>query len=159
MLIGVVVIMALGIYGNRAFLDDVDFENNDELPIRVNVKDRHRGVEEGIYSFSTNMTGYVRYMAQISNVDLYQEKALYTFAFILLAWVNLLTVIFMAIRMAAMLVLGVIGPIIVIQYLLNRRENAMKLYMDWIDCYVGMAAIQIAMAIVCKIILETSFIK
>ena len=148
MLVGTILIEALCIYGSQMFFEEVKLEDTNELPIRVNV-------EEAGYSFSTNATGYMRYMTEIPNVDLYAEKAMYTFAYFGLALVNLVAVVFMFFRMIAMMLLAAIGPLIVVGYVFNGENRITQWgYRTWVGWYVSLAMIQIVLALVYRIILN-----
>ena len=160
MLIGTVVVMAISAYASQMFLPINEITGNSEeasryeQPIRVNVQSG--GV--GLYSFSTSLTGYARYMAQIINVDLWQEKALYTFIYIWLARLNFFAVVLMIMRFLGMLVLAVLGPIVVIMYALDREENFPMRFGSWVNLYVSLAMIQVIMAMAYKVILEVSIL-
>lgn len=145
MLVGSVVIMTLCTYGSNTFLNIVKVEDKEELPIRVNV-------EEAGYSFSTNITGYFRYMSEIEGIHNYREKGMYTFLYILLAWVNLALAIFMDFRVIVLMILAMIGPILAALYSLN-IQGAMR-YRNWIKSYVCLAFVQIIFAIVYRIIFQ-----
>lgn len=145
MLVGTIVIMALSIYGSNIFLDNVKVKNSEEGPIRVNV-------EEAKYSFSTTITGYFRYMAEIEGVNRCLEKGVYAFCYIVLAFINLLLASFMVIRMLGMLVLSMLGPILVGLNTINIK-SPMK-YSTWIRLYVSLAAVQIIFTLVYQVIFK-----
>ncbi len=150
MLFGTILIMAVFIYVSDFLLSDNMQADSNELPIRVNV--------EGAYSFSTNITGYVRYRAQIENVDLSVRKAGWTAAFIIFSWLNLVAVIVLIIRMIAMMILAVVGIVISIENVVsvNFEGNIPRLgYRGWIELYAVFAAVQLVLAIISNIILET----
>ena len=151
MLVGTVIIMAIGIYANEMFLPKAKGENASQIeyPIRVNVKDAE-------YSFSTNITGYVRYMAQIENKKLAEKRFSYTGVYLILAFVNLMSVLAMLVRLVCMMVLAMIGPIIVVLHVLN-IENSFKLtYKDWAKWYLKMAALQVILALICRLMLDVA---
>ena len=151
MLVGTVIIMAIGIYANEMFLPKAKGENASQIeyPIRVNVKDAE-------YSFSTNITGYVRYMAQIENKKLAEKRFSYTGVYLILAFVNLMSVLAMLVRLVCMMVLAMIGPIIVVLHVLN-IENRFKLtYKDWAKWYLRMAALQVILALICRLMLDVA---
>ena len=114
MLVSTVVIMAIGLYLNQMIFNVVDgstatsYSETKELPMRVYV-------EEAGYTFSTTTTGYLRYMASISNVDKAEEKTKFAFTYLIYAISNLLLTLIMFARMIAIFGLAIIGPIIVIQ--------------------------------------------
>ncbi len=161
MLVGSVVIMALSIYASNMFLEGFQ-SDTDELPIRVNVsltpeensQSDSESTTSGGYSFSTNFTGYIRYMAQINDVDKYTEKAVYTFEYIALVLVNVAGGVFMVVRMIVMLLLAIIGPIVATFYAIKKEDNGTLNYRTWAELYVTLAAVQILMAIASKIVLE-----
>lgn len=146
MLIGTVVIMAISIFGSKALFNDIKKESSNEGPIRVNVK-------EAEYSFSTTVTGYFRYMAEIEDVDRYLEKTVYTVAYIVLVAVNCITMIFMFLRMIGMLVLAMLGPIVATLHVLNIK--GFMNYKTWVGFYVRLALVQVIMAIIYRIILKS----
>ena len=155
MLVGTVIIMAIGIYASQMFFDKVKIEEEGkagELPIRVNV-------EETGYSFSTNATGYVRYIAGIENVDLYDKRMLYTLAYFFLALINLAAIGLMLVRMVVMLVLSIMGPIIAALHVWNQEGRVKVTYRDWVNWYLSWASIQVIFAVTYRLILESTIIK
>lgn len=150
MLIGSVIIIALCIYGTEMFLKDIKVEDSKELPIRVYV-------EEAEYSFSTNITGYFRYMAEIQGVNRCLEKAVYTIAYIVVAALNFILAIFMFLRMILMMILAIIGPIIAGLYVTNIK-GPMK-YSQWVRTYVSLTAIQLLFVIIYRIIFEFTIVS
>lgn len=146
MLVGTVVIMTLCTYGSNIFLNDVKVAENDkELPIRVNV-------EEAGYSFSTNMTGYFRYMTEIEGIHNYGEKAMYTLVYIIIAWVDLALALMMMARTIIMMMLAIEGPILAVLYSFN--VQGMVRYRHWIRVYVSLAFLQVFFAIVYRVIFK-----
>lgn len=111
----------------------------------------------GCYSFSTTPTGYVRYMADISNILLNTVKAKYVGIYILLAWSNLLFLILMMIRMILMMIMAVIGFVIIILYIVKRDDIPIHSYKVWLTTYVSLSLFQIILAIVFTIIMKTAF--
>ena len=144
MLLGTVVIMALCIYANQMFIGDLASGDNPELPIRVNV-------EEAKYSFSTTRTGYLAYKAQIENVDMWQTKGIYTILYLIFALRNLFLTLVMLFRMIVMFILAIVGPIIVLVHAWGKDEWAPLTYTDWALLYLGVASIQIILALVYRI--------
>lgn len=156
MLVGSIVIMALSIFASDMFLGDLK-SNTDELPIRVNVSfsdDSDSETTSGGYSFSTNFTGYVRYMAQITDVNLYMEKAVYTLEYMALVIVNVAGGLFMVLRMIVMLLLAIVGPIVAALHAINIENNRILNYKTWAELYITLAAAQMIMAIASRIVLE-----
>ncbi len=146
MLVGTIVIEALCIYSCNLILKDVNIEDTYEGPIRVNV-------EEAGYSFSTTPTGYIRYMAEMENLDRYEEKALYVIEYVILAWSNLICLIAMVLRMIMMMFLAVFGFVVVLKNVLSSKTTSMLGYKTWVIVYASIAAIQIVLAIIAKLIL------
>ena len=145
MLIGSVVIMGLCIFGSDTFFKSLENRENAELPIRVNV-------ETAGYSFSTTAAGYARYMAGIEDVDEWVEKGLYTLGFIVLAWVNLAVIIFMIVRMFALWILSMIGPIVAALHILN--IEGMMSFRRWAGLYISLSLIQVLLSMIYTLILN-----
>ncbi len=149
MLFGTILVMALFIYVSDFLLADNMQAGSDELPIRVNV--------EGAYSFSTNITGYARYMSQIKNVDLYIQKAGYTAVFVIMSWLNAVAVILLIGRMLAMMALAIWGILIAVGNVASVNFGGIQRfsYRTWIILYASFAAVQLFLAIISNIVLET----
>ena len=145
MLIGSVVIMGLCIFGSNALFNSLESRETRELPIRVNV-------ETAGYSFSTTAAGYARYMAGIEDVDEWVEKGLHTLTFIVLAWVNLILIIFMIVRMFALWILSMLGPITAALHILN-IEFGMS-FRRWAGLYISLSFVQVFLSIIYTIILN-----
>lgn len=143
MLVGSVVIMALCVFGSNMFLEDVKVKDSKEGPIRVNV-------QEADYSFSTNITGFFRYMAGIEGVNRCLEKGAYTIAYIVVSFINLLLAAFMMIRTLGMMVLAIVGPVLAGLQAMNIK-SPMK-YTTWVRMYVCLAAVQLIFVIVYQVI-------
>ena len=161
MLVGTIVIIALCTFASKMFLDIVKVNNTAnsddeklkyEQPIRVNV----RSGNDELYSFSASLTGYARYMAQISNIDLYAEKGGYTLEYIALVWLNLIAIVFMVVRFFLLLGLAIMGPIVVVMYVLDLKENMPFTYGKWVGMYATLTLVQVLFIIAYKIILETT---
>ena len=149
MLIGTVIIMAIGIYSNQMIFNVVEGSNDTntaetkELPIRVYV-------EEAKYSFSTTDTGYTRYMASIDNVDMYEKKAFYSVSYFGMALTNLIIAVIMLARMIMMFGLAIMGPLIVIQFILNKFIEVKIIpisYQKWAIWFIALSMIQTLLAI------------
>lgn len=145
MLVSSVIIMAICLYGSEAIFSQIDEEDTYELPIRVNV-------EETGYSFSTTVTGYVRYMASIEDVDKYAEKAFYSFGYIFLALINLLAVVMMLVRMFGLWILSILGPIIATMNIFDKK--IIMSYKTWVELYISLSIIQIVVTMGYKIVLN-----
>ena len=148
LLIGSVVIMAMFIYGTEAIYNIFTGGNNDayEFPIRVKVK-------RADYSFSTNITGYVRYMASSNNVLHCVKKITYACTYFILSFVNLSLVVIMMFRTLMMWYLSVLGPILALLYVFNRRGP--MTYQEWIVQYAMCSSVQIVLSLISVIILNT----
>lgn len=153
MLISVVLVMTICIYLCETFLKiaKLDEKTKLEFPIRVVVKDKD---QNDVYQFSTNITGYVRYMVEMDSVEKYGEKAFYTLMYIILAFFNLIAAGVMLVRMLFMMFLGIIGPIIVGFYAFDREKSLPIKYPAWIRLYATTASLQIVLAIIYRLILE-----
>lgn len=159
MLVGTVLIMTLIIYSNEMIMEIVGLKIEDgnrlEQPIRVTVIDE---TKQPIYSFSTSLTGYLRYMTENKNVNLYGEKAFYTLLYIVFAICNLLATIYMLFRMFIMILLGIVGPVIVGFYAIGKQEKAPLKFNSWVILYALLAMVQPVIAIIYGIILKCVFI-
>lgn len=142
MLIGSIVIMALCIFGTKAFYSNIE-EESYELPIRVNVEDT--------YSFSTTAAGYVRYLSLTDDVDEWLQKVVCTMVYLLLAIVNLVMVLLMMARVFVLWILSMAGPIIATMTVF-KKENTMK-FGTWAEMYVAVSLIQVVLAFIYKLIL------
>ena len=137
--------MAICLYGSEAIFSQIDEEDTYELPIRVNV-------EETKYSFSTTVTGYVRYMASIEDVDKYAEKAFYSFGYIFLALINLLAVVMMLVRMFGLWILSILWAIIATMNIFDKK--IIMSYKTWVELYISLSIIQIVVTMGYKIVLN-----
>ena len=145
MLIGTVLVMALSIYGSNALLDSIKMDNEYEGPIRVNVKSAG-------YSFSTTITGYYRYMAEIEDVDKSSQKAIYTGAYFVLVLVNCISSLAMLFRMLGLMMLSVAGPII--SALASVNVKAKFKYTEWVISYILLSLTQVVFGVIYLIILK-----
>lgn len=148
MLFGTLFIEAICIYSSEIILGTAGIEETKEGPLSVEV-------ETAGYTFSTTPTGYVRYMADLKNLDLYQEKALYVVEYVCLAWSNLLILVSMTIRMLLMMFLSVIGFFLVLKNVLTPKKTDMVGYKSWIISYAAIASLQVILAIVARFILDS----
>lgn len=149
LLVGTILIMTLCTNASNLLLNKVKVvEKSSELPIRVNV-------EEADYSFSTNFTGYFRYMASIEGIHNYREKGMYVLIYIAIAWVNLALAVFMTFRTFIMMILAMLGPILAVGYSFN-LQGKMR-YTDWIKAYAQLAFVSIFFAILYRVIFEFTF--
>ena len=139
LLIGTLIIIALGIYINKMFssYNNID-QGRVELPIRVNVK-------EADYSFSTTQTGVIRYLAQIENPNLIGRKIMYTIEYLVLAVINLIVALFFLARMILMMV-GAGYGIVVVGARIIGQENILPInYQNWLIYYLSIALLQTAL--------------
>lgn len=144
-LIGTVVIMALSIYGSNQIFSGLDNTKNVELPIRVNV-------EGAGYSFSTTAAGYFKYMSHFNDVDEWIEKGFYTLGYIVLAILNLLMIVVMLLRMLALWILAIAGPLIAVLSVWNLDSK--NLFRTWVKLYVGLSMIPVAISIIYLLLLD-----
>ena len=152
LLIGSVIIMGLCIFVSNALFEDMKVTDTNEFPIRVVLKD-----SEKIYSFSTNVTGYVRYMSQISNASLIGDKFMYTVIYIVFVLINVAAVICMFVRFWMLMGLSIIGPLIAVANSMNKKELFGMTYQEWTISYIKWSSIQLIFAIAYRIMLEVSF--
>lgn len=156
-LIGCVLIMGLCIFLSDAAFEDMKVTDTMELPIRVNVGSGATNGSGNNYSFSTNIIGYVRFMSNISDPSLIVYKALYTGAYIILVIINVFLVLVMFVRLVAIILLSLAGPIIAIAGVFNQEEVFGLTYQDWIKHYAIWASIQLILAIAYRILLNVCF--
>ena len=153
LLVGSVVIMALCIFVSNIAFEDMKVTDTMELPIRiVLVKDGNK-----IYSFSTNIIGYVRYLTETKQADALLEKLIYTIAYIAFVKINILATLIMLVRMVFIVVLSILGPIIAVAYSLKKNSVLNITYKKWAILYILCSSIQLVYAIVYRIILEIAF--
>lgn len=156
-LIGCVLIMGLCIFMSDAAFEDMKVTDTMELPIRVNVGSGATNGSGNNYSFSTNIIGYVRFMSNISDPSLIVYKALYTGAYIILVIINVFLVLVMFVRLVAIILLSLAGPIIAIAGVFNQEEVFGLTYQDWVKHYAIWASIQLILAITYRILLNVCF--
>lgn len=142
MLITTVLIMALCIFGTRAILNALGQNGDYQLPVRVRVK--------GAYSFSTNFTGYMRYMAQIDDVKYAFQKAGYSMMYLIFVIFNVLIEAIMIIRILALWFLSIIGPLIAANYAI--RKTGMRQYNVWLFMYISLSVMQVVIYFVCQVL-------
>ncbi len=147
LMIGSIVIMALFIYGTEAIYNIFTKGNNTkEFPIRLKV-------EKAGYSFSTNITGYMRYLSLSINEMHCVRKTTYTCTYLILSLINLAMVAIMTLRTLMMWYLSVLGPILALLYVFNIKGP--MTYEEWIKQYAKCSAVQIVLSIVCILILNS----
>lgn len=154
MLVGSIIIMNLCIYSSEMLYSTLQVSKTHEAPIRVILQDNQ---SVNIYSFSTNITGYLRYMSGISKVANIGDK--FTFILLYAAFVifNILAVICMFIRTIALMILSFMGPILAILHSINNDNNTKMTFQKWIVQYIKWTSIQFIFAISYKIVLLVCF--
>ena len=157
MLVGAVLIMGICIFFSNSIFSSMKLSNDNELPIRVNVSEGKVEGEENKYSFSTNLIGYYRFMAQINVPRFSDDKSFYVVIYIVLVLINTLAVLVMFCRLVILAFLSIIGPIIAIAIAFNKKNIFGLTYQRWVINYVAASSIQLIMAIIYKIILEIGF--
>ena len=153
MLVGSVVVMNLCIYFSDSIVKSIKVADTNEPPIRVILNDD----DEKIYSFSTNITGYARYMSQITKVEQISQKFTYTLFYVALVWVNIITVICLFIRSFVLIVLSFMGPILAVLHSIQRESVLKMTFQDWVIQYLGWTSIIVFLALIYKIMLIVSF--
>ena len=156
-LIGCILIMAICIFMSDAVFEDMKVADTNELPIRVNVGSGATDGSGNNYSFSTNIIGYVRFMATIKDNDFIVYKALYTGAYIILVIVNVALILVMFVRMIAIILLSMAGPIIAIASIFKEKKLFGLTYQQWATHYAIWASIQLIFAITYRILLNVCF--
>ncbi len=150
LLVGSVVIMALCIYSVKAVFKGIKIQTTDELPVRVNVEG------EANYSFSTNGTGFVRYMSEMENTDYLMPKILWTGGYIILVWINVIATLVMIVRFIALMYLSIIGPLFSVLSMIERKKVLTYSFKSWAFHYIGWSSIQLVLAVLYRMILEQS---
>ena len=153
MLVGSIIIMAVCIFFSKIVFEDMEVASTKELPIRIVLTDNG----STIYSFSTNVTGYARYMSETQNTSLIFQKLKYTVVYIICVWLNIISVLIMIIRLVAIIVLSVTGPIIAVSYAVKKSGDTNKSYKTWAIHYALWSSIQLIFGIAYRIILEVAF--
>ncbi len=153
MLVGSIIIMAVCIFFSKIVFEDMEVASTKELPIRIVLTDNG----STIYSFSTNVTGYARYMSETQNTSLIVQKLKYTVVYIICVWLNIISVLIMIIRLVAIIVLSVTGPIIAVSYAVKKSGDTNESYKTWAMHYALWSSIQLIFGIAYRIILEVAF--
>lgn len=156
-LLGCVLIMGICIFVSDAVFEDMKVTDKMELPIRVNVGSGAKDGSGNQYSFSTNIIGYVRFMANICDPDYVGFKALYTWGYIILVIINVALILVMFIRLLAIILLSLAGPIIAVAGVFNRKELFGLTYQEWAKHYAIWASIQLVFAIIYRILINVCF--
>ena len=144
MLISSILIMAICIFATQGLYESIVNEDSYELPVRVRVQDT--------YSFSTTYGGYLRYLASNEDVSSnYGRTLLCAFIYMFIAVGNLVFVVVMIARTMVMWGLSIWGPFLSVQYVFG--QNVMGKYRKWAGEYVFLAAIQMFLVIINKLIL------
>lgn len=144
MLIGSIIIMAVCIFATKELYQSIVKEDSYELPVRVKV--------QNTYSFSTTYVGYLRYVALNEDVSSNCGKTfLCAFIYMFMTIANLFLVIFMLARTFIMWGLSIWGPCLAIQNVFGKNVTAK--FGKWAAEYAGLAATQMLLVIINKIIL------
>ena len=131
------------------FLNDLsDSKNSNELPLRVYAEDSG-------YGFNTTPTGYYRYLSEIENLDLVDEKFTNSIWYAFLAFSNLFLLIVMWVRMIVMMFLAAVGFVIVLLYVFGKEDSGFWRYSDWIKWYAIVGSIQLILAFANRLLLES----
>lgn len=152
MLAGTIVVMNLCIHLTYWISGTIKVSETNEAPIRVILKD-----DEPIYSFSTNITGYFRYMSGISKVGKIGDKFMYTILYIVFVWMNILAVLCMFVRTIALMILSIKGPITAVLHSIDKEKFNHMSFQNWVVQYFEWSGIQIIFAIAYKIVLQVCF--
>ena len=140
MLVGSVLIMISCIFLAEKLVNLMGLKTETELPYTMSVKSAN-------CTFSTNLTGYTRYVSQITNIDKLGTKFVFFFAYLILVIANFVMVINMLFRMGWIIVLSIIGPIIAAAYALQYKTVFGLTYKDWIIKYVKWCSITVFFAL------------
>ena len=147
LLIGALLIIGLSIYGSREFLTGfVNLPAGKEFPIRVTAK-------EADLKFSTNYTGYLRYMAQINEPDFHAQKFEYALKYFLMVIVSWIVAISMFIRMVVIFALSFLGPPIAVWYAFG-SEKAKSFYKIWYRTFIIVSVVQAVFLLLCIAVFE-----
>lgn len=146
MLVSVVLIMTLCQTFTNQLVEIIgknDTITDEQLPIRVNIKN--------LYSFSTNLTGYFRFMTQSTDVS---RRCVFMIEYVVIVGMNILLFFLMMYRMLYMWFLGMMGMIKASMYVLGGEEQVKaKLNMQgWVKSYVLFAFIQVIIVTLYQII-------
>ena len=157
MLVSTVLIMAIGIFFNDYLLKSVDIYNQEELPIRINYGKGNEDGKDNEYSFSTNILGYYRFMAQINKPKFSDVKAFYVLCYAVLVLVNLVIVVGMFIRIIIIAFLSILGPIIALANAFNKDKVLGLTFQRWIIYYLIVISIQLVLAVICRMLMNIGF--
>lgn len=147
LLIGSIAFMIVFILLAENITNNIISENNSEFPISVSVSKAN-------YWFKTNPTGYMRYMAQISNKDMFFTKITYTIAYAICILINFIFIRYVMIpRTISMIFLSLLAPIIAVAYAFGRKEVLGFSYTSWMINYLKIASIQFVFAAILKLII------
>ena len=140
MFVGCIIIMALCIFLSDQLISIIGLKKVPKLPYTVSV-------ETAKCSFNTNLTGYVRYLSQVTNFEKLGIKILYTFEYLGLVIANTAVVITMVLRIIWIIFLSIIGPIIAAAYGLQFKKVMGLNYKDWIIKYLKWSTIPVIIAL------------
>ncbi len=157
MLVATVVIMGISIFLTETISKSAYPTNPNELPIRVNVGEGEEDGKNNDYSFSTNLIGYFRFMAQINQPKKSDFKAFYVVMYIFLVFINMALVFIMIVRLIMIAGLSIIGPVIAIANAFNKKDVMGMTFLSWTINYLIISAIQVVVAIVSTITIKITF--
>lgn len=148
-LMGTIIFMALCTYGSHAFFDIVKMTDDngnitDELPIRVNV--------DGVFSFSTNVTGYYRFLSLSKNASV---QFINTLFYAGLVFLNVVFAWGMFFRMFIIWFLSIAGPLLASATALNMGDKIPIKYETWVKWYFILSLIQIIISAFYRLLLES----
>lgn len=149
MLVGTILIMNLCIYGVNALINYLGTGDKEDAILRINI------AGDTNYSFSPNLTEFVRFMAQISSVKKIGDKLMYCFLYLVLVIANLIALGVMLLRMVHIIILSVKGPIIATSYSIDKNVFKMS-FSEWTIKYLKWTSVQIVLVIGYKIIIMLS---
>ena len=93
-------------------------------------------------------------MAGIEDIDQALKKTVYTMGYIVLAIINFIAMLGMAISVFALFGLSMLGPILAALYVFDKQGPIS--YASWVELYVGFSIIPIfVMSIGYKLVLST----
>lgn len=140
MLVGSVVLMALCIFLVNELISFMGLKNGIHFPYSVSVKSAN-------CTFYSNLTGYVRYLSQITTTEKLGTKVLYLFTYLFLVVSNVFVVIMMLIRLGWIIVLSILGPIIASAYALQIEKVLGLTYVDWVKKYIKWSSIPVVISV------------
>ena len=105
LLVGMIVFISGSVKLTKLVWNWVDEIDQYESIIRVNVKD----ADKGIYSFSTGITGYARYIAQIDNPRLCSRKRAGFWGYVICTLASIVMIVLLSYRSLMIIALNFLG--------------------------------------------------